>query len=141
MPQVAQTDKEIQDCFDVMSLLRPHLVRADFLSSVRQMESEGYRLDFLEHGGKVVAVAGYRVVTNFHMGRHLYVEDLVTAAEARSMGFGDKMISWLRDEARSKDCSFLDLISGVQRARAHKFYFERGFSIANFHFGQKLDES
>ena len=140
MPQIAQTDEEIQGCFDVMSLLRPHLVRAEFLRSVREMQAEGYRLAYLADGGKVVAVAGYRVVTNFHMGRHLYVEDLVTAAEARSRGHGDELLRWLSDEARSADCGFIDLISGVQRVRAHKFYFERGFGITNFHFSQKLND-
>lgn len=141
MSQIAESDEEIESCFMVLSQLRPHVKRAEFLSSVRQMESEGYQLAYLEEDGMAVAVAGFRISTNFHMGKHLYIEDLVTSSSARSGGYGEKLIKWLRDRALSAGCSFFDLDSGTQRGRAHKFYFAQGFNIASFHFSEKLGES
>ena len=138
MPKIAETDQEIMDCFDVMSELRPHVHRFDFLPLVRHMQSEGYRMAYIEGEGRVVAVAGFRTSTNFHLGRHLYVEDLVTASDVRSQGYGDRFIAWLRELARSEGCDYLDLSSGTQRAGAHKFYFTRGFNIASYHFTEKL---
>jgi hypothetical protein len=32
----------------------------------------------------------------------------------------------------------MHLDSGVQRTRAHHFYFRQGLSISSFHFGKKL---
>ena len=139
MPQIARSDEEIQSCFDVVSQLRPHVSRDEFVPLVRHMQSEGYELAFIRKDGDVVAAAGYRIVTNLHMGRHLYVEDLVTAEDIRSRGYGAKLLGWLRSKAQSRGCSFFDLDSGTQRGRAHKFYFEHGFTIASYHFSERLD--
>ncbi len=141
MPRIAETDEEIESCFEVMSQLRPHLKQAEFLSLFRQMEPEGYRISYIEREGVVAAVAGYRISTNFHLGRHLYVNDLVTSSSVRSTGYGEEMIKWLRGEAKSAGCRFLDLDSGTQRDRAHKFYFGHGFTIASFHFSEDLSDS
>ena len=140
MPQVAITDDEIAACFEVMSELRPHIKQHDFVPLIRQMEAEGYRLAFMRDSTDVVAVAGYRISTNFFLGKHLYVDDLVTASKARSRGYGEQMIRWLRDEAKNAGCNFLDLDSGTHRGRAHRFYFAQGFTIASYHFSKQPDD-
>ena len=108
---------------------------------VRAMEAEGYRLAYLQKNRDVVAVAGYRISTNFFMGKHLYVDDLVTARYARSKGYGRELLAWLKDKAKSAGCDFFDLDSGTQRGRAHKFYFEQGLTIASYHFTEELGHS
>jgi GNAT superfamily N-acetyltransferase len=138
MPQKASTDEEIQSCFSVMAELRPHLDRVEFVPLVRAMEDEGFQLAFIKHDGEVVAAAGYRINTNLFMGKHLYVDDLVTSSAFRSQGFGEAMIIWLRDLAKSSGCRWFHLDSGTQRAGAHKFYFKQGFTIASYHFSEKL---
>jgi ribosomal protein S18 acetylase RimI-like enzyme len=137
---IAETDAEIERCYDVMAELRPHVGRSEFLGLVRRMESEGYRLAYREHEGDVVAVAGYRVVANLHLGRHLYVEDLVTSSQARSQGHGAALLEWLRARAREAGCRYLDLDSGTQRDQAHKFYFRHGLTIVSYHFSQALQD-
>lgn len=138
MPQRAKTDAEIEACFDVMAELRPHLKKNQFLSTVRNMESEGFHLIYIATDNNVVAAAGYRICSNLFMGKHLYVDDLVTANANRSSGYGKRMIEWLRDEAERSSCKFLHLDSGTHRNRAHKFYFQEGFTIASYHFSQEL---
>lgn len=138
MPQRAKTDKEIEACFDVMAELRPDLKKQDFLATVRGMEPEGFRLIYIAQDNKVVAVAGYRIYSNLFMGKHLYVDDLVTADAERSSGYGKRLIEWLRNKAKSSHCRFLHLDSGTHRGRAHKFYFDQGFTIASYHFSQEL---
>ena len=140
MPKIAETDRDIVRCFDTIAELRPHLERRDFLTLVRQMQTDGYRIAFIEESGRVLAVAGYRIVTNLHMGRHLYVEDLVTRGEARSQGLGAQMIRWLRRQAVAAGCGYLDLDSGTQRSGAHRFYFRHGLTIASYHFSEPLGE-
>jgi len=138
MPKVAITDSEINRCFEAMAELRPHLIKDDFVSTVREMEKSDYNLLYIEEDSTVVAVAGYLIALNLFMGKHLYVDDLVTAGDKRSKGYGEKLISWLRDLAKEEGCSYLHLDSGTHRGRAHKFYFEQGFTIASYHFSEKL---
>lgn len=103
------------------------------------MQAEGYRLAFIADKDAVVAVAGYRIFTSLFMGKNLYVDDLVTASDSRSRGYGKILIDWLRDLARESGCTHLHLDSGTQRHRAHRFYFRQGMDIASFHFSEKLD--
>lgn len=138
MPKDATSDAEIEDCFDVMSELRTHLKREGFLETIRSMESEGFRLAYIEDNGDVVAVAGYRIYTNLFLGKNLYVDDLVTSASVRSKGYGEALIQWLRDKAGNAGCRAYHLDSGTQRGRAHKFYFGQGFTITSYHFSEQL---
>jgi len=141
VPKIAITDKEIEKCFAVMSELRTHLVKGTFMNTVRDMETDGYKLAFIEDSGVVVAVAGYRIYTNLFMGKHLYVDDLVTSEKIRSNGYGEKMINWLREVAINNQCHYYHLDSGTQRDQAHKFYFKQGFTIASFHFSEQLSDT
>ena len=83
MVERAETDEAIVACYDVMAELRPHLRRENFLATVRAMQKDGLRLACIREGGRVVAVAGYRISDNLFCGRHLYVDDLVTSEAER----------------------------------------------------------
>jgi len=137
-PQHAVTDGDIADCFDVMAELRPHLKRESFVPLVRSMEPDGFRLAFISDGGRVVAVAGYRISTNLFYGKHLYVDDLVTSDTERSKGHGRELLAWLRALAVELGCAAFHLDSGVQRKRAHAFYLREGLALSGHHFDLRL---
>jgi len=138
----AETDSEIERCFPVMVQLRPHLTLADFMERARrQRAQEGYHIAYVEEDGEVKAVAGFRITEMLSRGRYLYVDDLVTDAGERSMGYGDHLFMWLEDYARSHGCSRLDLESGVQRFDAHRFYFRRRMKIDAYHFSVNIESS
>jgi GNAT superfamily N-acetyltransferase len=132
--QVARSDEQIARCFSVMRELRPHLVECDFLARVRSMQRGGFEMAFLEAGGEVQAIAGFRVLDKFATGRSLYVDDLVTKETVRSQGCGDLLFDWLIETARERGCVQLELDSGVQRFDAHRFYLRRRMRISSHHF-------
>jgi GNAT superfamily N-acetyltransferase len=136
--QLAETDGEIESCFGVMKQLRTHLDGGEFLALIRQQQSEGFRLAFLEEAGVVRAVAGFRVMHMLYSGKTMYVDDLVTDETKRSSGYGEAILRWLIELARSESCDRFSLDSGTQRARAHRFYFKQGMSISSFHFQLEL---
>ncbi len=138
MPTLAQTDEEILGCFSVVKQLRPNLRQQDFLGTVRSMQRDGFQLLRLQEGDQTVAVAGFRIYENLFMGKHLYIDDLITDEAHRSKGHGETLIQWLKQHAKEQGCRVLHLDSGTQRHRAHRFYLRQGFDIASFHFSQKL---
>jgi GNAT superfamily N-acetyltransferase len=138
MVEHAETDDAILDCYEVMAELRPNIAREAFVPTVRAMQKDGLRLACIREEGRVVAVAGYRVSTNLFCGRHLYVDDLVTAEAARSKGHGKALLAWLRARAVAEDCEVFHLDSGVQRKRAHQFYLREGLELAGYHFSERL---
>ena len=139
-PKNAISDLEIERCFDVMSELRTHLERNQFLETVRDMELQGFQLAYLEENEEVVAVVGYRIAQNLFLGKHLYIDDLVTSQKNRSRGYGTALYMWLRDHALNEGCSCIHLDSGVHRGETHRFYFRQGLTISSFHFRERLDQ-
>jgi len=134
----ATTDAEIQDCYDVMSQLRPHIAREDFLPRVRrQIDSFDYRLAYLKDGD-VKAVAGIRISEWLAGGKYLDIDDLVAKDGERSKGYGGKLFDWVVDFARAEKCDHLRLLSGVQRFDAHRFYLMKRMSIEAHYFTMKL---
>jgi len=138
--QLAETDDDIMRCFPVMFQLRPHLIAGDFVARVRrQSEQDGYRLAYLEDDGGVKAVAGFRIGEMLFHGRFLYVDDLVTDTAQRSKGYGATLFDWLVEHARAQNCQQFELDSGVQRDRAHRFYFTKRMHISSYHFTLKIE--
>jgi ribosomal protein S18 acetylase RimI-like enzyme len=140
VPKKATSDAEIERCFDIMSELRTHLERSKFLGTVREMEQQGFQLAYLEDGENIVAVAGYRIAQNLFLGKHLYIDDIVTSQKIRSRGYGNTLYKWLREEAQKEKCKFIHLDSAVHRGDTHRFYFRQGLTISSFHFREKLDD-
>jgi hypothetical protein len=58
-----------------------------------------------------------------------HLEENEYVARVRSMLF-----DWLMDEAKRLGCATLELDSGVQRLRAHAFYFAKRMHISSYHF-------
>ena len=136
--KVAESDAEIDSCFEVMSLLRPHLKREEFVALIRNMEPQGYRLAYLMADDAVQAVAGYRIIDMLRTGRMLEVDDLVSATSARSKGYGKQLLNWCYDLARENGCSVVELDSAVHRADAHRFYFRERMYVLGFHFSHSI---
>jgi GNAT superfamily N-acetyltransferase len=124
--------------------LRPGLGSPEAL--VRQIDERqrpaGYRLAgvFADGDDEAAAVAGFRINEYLAWGRHLYVDDLVTAAAQRGRGHADRLFAWLEEEARRAGCTqfHLDSAVGEDRQDAHRFYFRHGLRIASFHFEREL---
>ncbi len=122
-----------------MRELRPLLASVDeFVAKVQQQQAQGFELALLEHEGKIVTVAGFRVQHMLVSGLTMYVDDLVTGAAYRSKGHGKTMLNWLIAHARERGCAMFSLDSGTHRQEAHAFYFREGMRVSSFHFALPL---
>jgi GNAT superfamily N-acetyltransferase len=131
--------------FAAMQALRPHVPDAEeFTRLVDDVQrAEGYRLvAVVEDDGTVPAVAGFRVQTQLHTGRMVYVDDLSTLPEARRRGHARALLDWIDAEARRLGCATVQLDSGVgpERRDAHQLYFSHGMRIASHHFSRGVGD-
>jgi ribosomal protein S18 acetylase RimI-like enzyme len=133
------SDQDYQASFDVMRELRPHLTDvATFAAQARRQAEHGYRLLGVWQDDQVKALAGYRLQENLLYGRFLYVDDLVTAADARRHGLGATLIDALRDEARKQGCTNFVLDTALSNALGQRFYYRQGLLALGMHFRQPL---
>ena len=73
-------------------------------------------------------------------GRAMYVDDLVTAARARSKGYGGPLFDWLVALAKKEGRAQFHLDSGVQRHDAHRFYLQKRMDITAYQFAMNLTD-
>lgn len=117
--------------------LRPQLPAA-YAEKMQRVFDGGGRMLVAAGGVNVLGLAVYRVQENTHVGLHLYVDDLITDEAQRSKGTGHALLTWLEQAARAQACRALTLDSGIQRHRAHAFYFRERMVANAFHFHKDL---
>lgn len=57
----------------------------------------------------------------------IVVENVVVKNDYRGMGIGKKLMSYIEDFARMRNCYFTMLVSAYKRKDAHKFYESIGY--------------
>jgi hypothetical protein len=117
--------------------LRPQ-IPPDYVGRLAEVFADGARMALVVDGEAVLCVALWRLIENTFEGRRLYVDDLVSDEARRSQGAGRMMLDWLEVQAGALGCDALALDSGVQRQRAHRFYFREGMHIASYCFKKAL---
>lgn len=116
-------EAELRRAWPVMRELRGHLSEERWLELHDEMAPDGYRLLALEDDdGTVQALAGVRISTNLYYGKHLWVDELVTAPGARSKGHGRTLLAHVEELARAEGCEVVGLSSALRRVDAHRFY-------------------
>jgi GNAT superfamily N-acetyltransferase len=132
--ELAPGDERLMAVYPVMRELRTDLSDDELAERYAAGHPDGYRLAAVFDGDECRGAAGYRILTNFVSGRHLYVDDLVTAEAWRSHGYGRLLNKYLVELARGEGCGSIQLDSNVRRREAHRFYFRERYSISAFHF-------
>jgi GNAT superfamily N-acetyltransferase len=139
--ELAPGDERLVAVYPVMRELRDALSEEQFHELYESGYPDGFRVVGLFDGDECRACAGYRILTNFVSGRHVYVDDLVTAETWRSHGYGRLLNKYIVELARNEGCSSVQLDSNTQRRKAHRFYFRERYTIAAFHFVHILRSS
>ncbi|WP_448208633.1 GNAT family N-acetyltransferase [Azospirillum sp. sgz302134] len=130
---LAKTDSDINESYFVMKELRTHMTDADaYRDQIKRQMEDGYNLALLRFNGEVAGCGGFRVHETLSRGRYMYVEDLVTSPKLRSYGLGDQLFDWLVGQAKERNCAQMEIISGVQRGDAHRFYHRKRMTIKSF---------
>jgi GNAT superfamily N-acetyltransferase len=132
-------DAELRAAWPLVAQLRPDFDESRFVEQMQRQIGDGCRATVLyDRDGVPRAFACWRVMEMLAVGRHVYVDDLVTDTASRSRGYGKALLDWLKSEARRLGCVRLQLDSGTQRCDAHAFYLREGLRIEAFHFGVVL---
>ena len=132
--KIVESERDVERICATLLELRSEFDRDGLIEQIKSQQAEGYRLAYVESRGEVLSVAGFVIGTKLGWGKHMYVDDLVTAERHRSSGAGSRLIEWLKAHARELGCEQLHLDSGVQRFAAHRFYLRHGFEIRSHHF-------
>lgn len=130
---------DLERCYPVMKELRPHLSFEDYISIYNESHiADGYEIVAIEDKGQILAVMGYRFLSDYVRGRHVYVDDLVSTEGARSQGLGAELLKFAEGIAQASGCNSLRLCTGIENDRGVKFYERNGWTKRAFAYTKKL---
>jgi GNAT superfamily N-acetyltransferase len=136
---VVRTKADLERCYPIMKELRPHLSFEEYISIYDQSHaSDGYEIIALENNGKLLAVMGYRFLSDYVRGKHVYIDDLVSTESERSKGLGAELLKFAEDVAAKEGCNSLRLCTGIENDRGVKFYDRNGWTKRAFAYTKKL---
>jgi GNAT superfamily N-acetyltransferase len=136
--KIATNEEDILKCWDVLLVLRPHLIKEDFIATIKEMMTEGYQLAYIEENGKAASAIGFRYQQYLYNGKHFYIDDLVSLPETRGKGYASMLLDYVADLAKEKGFKVVTLDSGYTRLDAHRLYLNNGFVLAAHHFSKSL---
>ena len=138
----ADTPADLDACWPLMRLLRPHLRGPEeFAEQVARQRRGGYRLLALWRSEEAAALAGWRIQENLLFGLHAYVDDLITRERDRSSGLGASLLTFVGEEARALGCRKLVLGTAVENVAAQRFYLRQGMRNIGMSFVKELSEN
>jgi GNAT superfamily N-acetyltransferase len=132
--KTVNSTSDLLKCKEVILELRPHLKDKDLAALYERMVPEGFKMIFIEEGGKAMAFGGYRFLNMFYSGRTLYIDDLCTLPAARGKGYAGMLIDFIIQEAKKNQADAVTLDSGYHRLDAHRLYLNKGFVLSSHHF-------
>jgi ribosomal protein S18 acetylase RimI-like enzyme len=139
--KIIKTDPEIEQCWEVAFLLRPHLNRDNWLPMISaMMRYEQYSIAGIMDHDKVVAFAGYRLMTSLHSGNIIYIDDLCTLESYRGKGLASLLLKHVEAIARSGNKDAVVLDTDFSNTPAQKVYLKNGFQLAAIHLACGLKQ-
>lgn len=133
--------EELERCYPVMKELRPHLSYEEYLKIYEQSKiADAYELVAVEENNQILAVMGYRFLTDFVRGKHIYIDDLVSTEKVRSKGLGAQLLKFAEQIAIENNCAGLRLCTGIENERGVSFYEREGWTKRAYAFTKKLSK-
>ncbi len=130
---------DLERCYPVMKELRPHLSFEDYVSIYNDSHAtDGYEIVAIEDKEQILAVMGYRFLSDFVRGKHVYIDDLVSTEKARSHGLGAELLKFAEEIAQTTGCKSLRLCTGIENQRGMKFYDRNGWTKRSYAYTKKL---
>ena len=135
----AKDKNDLERFYPIMKELRPHLTFEDYISIYDEAHtSDGYEIVAIEQHGEVQAVMGYRFLSDYVRGRHLYIDDLISTEKSRSKGFGTELLNYAEEVAKQNGLKVLRLCTGIENERGVKFYEKNNWVKRAFAYAKKL---
>ena len=109
------SEPELKQAFELLKELRPWVAPEQFPLLYRAAhQADDYRFYGAFLGSDCVGVMGARILHDYVHGKHLYIDDLVVVAPARSKGIGAAFLRHAEMLARANGCSGLRLCTGTE---------------------------
>ena len=129
---------EISSIIPLLKILDPSIPE-DFLTQrLNEMLSQGYECVGVYENEKLIAVSGLWIRTQYYVGKHIEPDNVIVHPAYQGKGFGEKLMQWIYDYGKSKDCVASELNCYVANEKGNNFWKKEGYKIIGNHYQRML---
>lgn len=132
--------EEMLSHLEVLQFLYPSLTAEQYTQELDLMLPHQYGQLAVFDAAKCVAICGFWLGNKLWIGKYLELDNIVVEPAYRSKGVGDLIFKTLETKAKDENCNMLALDSYTSNFKAHKFFYNQGYSPKGFHFIKLLNE-
>jgi len=136
-----KTVDEMISQLSVMQELYPSLTEIQYHEMLSEMIPNNYGQIAVFENEKCVGISGYWIGTKLWCGKYLELDNVIVQKEYRSKGVGKLLSDFLDNKAHLNNCTILVLDAYTSNFKAHRFYYNQGFSPKGFHFVKIIDKT
>ena len=136
-----KTIGEMISQLSVMQELYPSLTEIQYYEMLSEMIPNNYGQIAVFEDEKCVGISGYWIGTKLWCGKYLELDNVIVSKEYRSKGVGKILSDFLDKKAHLNNCTILVLDAYTSNFKAHRFYYNQGFSPKGFHFVKIIDKN
>ena len=129
-----QGKDEMMSHISVLHAIYPSLTREEYDRELDQMLQHNYGQIAVFDDEICIGISGFWIGTKLWCGKYLELDNIVVLEKYRSKGVGKLLFDFLHKKAVENDCTMLSLDSYTHNFKAHKFFYNQGFSPKGFHF-------
>lgn len=126
--------QEMMDNITVLNAIYPSLTVEEYDRELDQMLQHNYGQVAVFDDEICIGISGFWIGTKLWCGKYLELDNIVVLEKYRSKGVGKLLFDFLHKKAMDHDCTMLSLDSYTHNFKAHKFFYNQGFSPKGFHF-------
>ena len=133
--------QEMLSHFDVIQFLYPNITIEKYESHLREMIPHNYAQLAVFDEEICVGLTGFWTGTKLWSGKYIEIDNFIVHPDHRQKGVGKAMTNYLNQKAKELGCTMIVLDAFTRNFKAHRFYYNQGYSPKGFHFVKMIDKS
>lgn len=132
-------NEEIFSIIPLLRVLSNAIPEPTLRERLGEMVSQGYKCAGLYLDGKLVGICGLWILTKYYVGKHIEPDNMIILPEHRSEGFGNQLMAWVYEYAKSQGCIASELNCYLTNERGHTFWENEGYKKIAYHFQRAIE--
>jgi len=134
------TLEEMLPYLSVIQELYPEITAEYYEELLQKMIPHNYHQVAVFNDNECIAISGYWIGRKLWCGLYLELDNVVVKESARGTGAGKLMEQYLNEKAAKLGANIMVLDAYTNNFKAHRFYYNQGYSPKGFHFIKVLNK-
>ncbi len=134
------TITEMISQFEIIHQLYPQITIEKYKSYLEEMIPHNYKQIAVFEHGICVGLTGFWKGIKLWSGKYIEIDNFIVHSDYRKKGIGKRMTDYIAHLAKETECTMIVLDAYTGNFKAHRFYYNQGFSPKGFHFVKILNE-